>query len=146
MNISKRKPLTIVYVNFSPYENAGRILDFLLSEYATVISFTFNFHRLSGTHDKSVLKEYVNGKLLNTRFLYYLPTPKNIAFLILPIRSVIIFLQIILYLFVINKKYGTPDLYFTVNAFTAWCGIIGKKLGLVKKIIFWVGQSVRKSQ
>lgn len=138
MNTSKRKQKTIIYVNFAPYENTGKILDFILSRFHRVILFSFNFHRLSGNRQKSVIKEYSNGKLHNTRFLYYLPTPKSIAFLILPIRSVIIFLQIILYLFVINKKYGTPDIYFTVNAFTAWCGIIGKKLGLVKKTIFWV--------
>ncbi len=138
MKTLKRKAQSIVYINFAPYENAGRILDYLLSEYSTVISFTFNFHQLSGSHDRSVMKEYVNGKLQTSRFLYYLPTPKSIAFLILPIRSIIIFLQIVTYLFIIKKKYGTPDVYFTVNAFIAWCGNIVKKLHLVKKTIFWI--------
>lgn len=138
MKTFKRKTKSIVYVNFAPYENAGRILDYLLSEYSTVLSFTFNFHRLSGSRDRSVMKEYVNGRLKHTHFLYYLPTPKNIAFLILPIRSIIIFLQIITYLFMIKKRYGTPDIYFTVNAFIAWCGNIVRNLHLVKKTVFWV--------
>lgn len=132
------KRTSIVYVNFAPYENAGKIFDFLLERFDIVVSFRFNFHRLSGSHDNSKLTIYLKGKQLQNQPLYYMPTPPSIAFLVLPVRSFIIFLQILYYLVQIRRKYGVVDMYFTVNAFTAWCGNIAKKFNLVKQTVFWV--------
>jgi len=134
----KKKNNLIIYVNFAPYENAGKILDFLFERFDVIVSFRFNFHRLSGSSDNSRLIIYRKGKSFVNHPLYYIPTPPSIAFIILPIRSFIIFLQIIYYLIQINYIYGTPNTYFTVNAFTAWCGNVAKKLGLVKRTVFWV--------
>jgi glycosyltransferase involved in cell wall biosynthesis len=38
----------------------------------------------------------------------------------------------------LKKTYGPFHIFFTVNAFTAWCGNILKKIGLVQKTVFWV--------
>jgi len=133
-----KKNKVIIYVNFAPYENTGKILDFLFEKFDTVVSFRFNFHKLSGSSDNSRLTIYHKGKTIENRPLYYIPTPSSIAFIILPIRSFIIFLQILFHLIYVNKRYGTPTTYFTVNAFTAWCGNVAKKLGLVKRTVFWV--------
>jgi len=46
--------------------------------------------------------------------------------------------QIYWHLWKLNKKYGKFDVYFTVNAFTAWVGNIARHFGLIGKTIFWV--------
>jgi len=129
---------TIIYVNFAPYENAGRILDYLLLRFERVILFSFNFHTLSKSQSTSTLAIYENKKIVQTRPLFQTPAPPNLAFILLPIRSLVIFLQIIWHSLYLKGKFGTIDEYFTVNAFTAWTGNILRSLGLVKKTRFWI--------
>jgi glycosyltransferase involved in cell wall biosynthesis len=132
------KTKSIIYVNFAPYENAGKILDYIKDQFDLVIIFSFNFHKLTNNNEPSILEVLKNGKLVYKHSLYYLPTPRSLAFILLPIRSVIIFLQLIYHSYKLKQKYGPIDTYFTVNAFTAWCGIYLKKLGFIKHTIFWV--------
>lgn len=136
MNNSKKS--SIVYVNFAPYENAGQILDYLFETYDPVVTFCFNFHKLTKNEEPSLLKVYSHKKLLSEHRLYYIPTPESLAFLLLPIRSVIIFLQLLIHTIRIRMLYGPLETYFTVNAFTAWCGIILKKMKLVHRTVFWI--------
>ncbi|OGG11306.1 hypothetical protein A2Z00_02400 [Candidatus Gottesmanbacteria bacterium RBG_13_45_10] len=129
---------TIIYVNFSPYENAGKILDYLMENYSTILLFSFNFHRLDVHRNASRLTVYQHGKTIYYTRLYQTPTPPSLAFLLLPVRSVVIFLQLLWHTQKLKKQYGPYDTYFTVNAFTAWCGNILRKLGIVNITIFWV--------
>lgn len=128
----------IVYVNFAPYENAGNILDYLLEHFSTVISFTFNFHKISEGQHQSKLCIYKNKKVVYECRLFQTPTNAPVAFILLPIRSLVIFAQLLFHLIRLKEKFGPYSVYFTVNAFTAWSGNILRSLGLVQKTIFWV--------
>ncbi len=128
----------IIYVNFAPYENAGNILDYLLEHFPTVISFTFNFHRISSKQQQSKLSIYRNKKIVYECRLFQTPTNAPVAFILLPIRSLVIFAQLLFHLTRLKEKFGPYSVYFTVNAFTAWSGNILRSLGLVQKTIFWV--------
>lgn len=128
----------IIYVNFAPYENAGNILDYLLEHFSTVISFTFNFHKISEDHHQSKLCIYKNKKVVYECPLFQTPTNAPVAFILLPIRSLVIFAQLLFHLVRLKEKFGPYSVYFTVNAFTAWSGNILRSLGLVQKTIFWV--------
>lgn len=131
---------SIAYINFSPYENAGRILDFILDNFELVVLFSFNFHNLEAAQMPGKVKIYKKGHLENELQLIDMPfrIPSSFTFLLLPVRSFINFLQILWYLKKIKNQYGKIDIYFTVNAFTAWVGNIAKSFGLVNKTIFWV--------
>lgn len=129
---------TIVYVNFPPYENAGKIFDYIRDRFRTVIVYSFNFHRLSPDQKQSRLTVYQKGKALYQTKLFQTPTTTDLAFILLPIRSVVLFLQLIFHTVRLQKKYGKPDLFFTVNAFTAWCGNILRRMGFVGRTVFWV--------
>lgn len=129
---------SIIYVNFSPYENAGKILDYLLENFKLVALFSFSFHRLKNKKDSNKLKVYRRGMLIETKDLFDYQFPERLIFLFLPIRSSFIFLQIVFYSTYLRIKYGKFKYYFTVNAFTAWAGNILKNLGIVEKTIFWV--------
>jgi len=135
---SEKNSKSIIYVNFAPYENAGKILDFILNRFTTVIVYSFNFHRLSPDQKPSRLTIYKQGKQIYWTKLFQTPTTVNLAFILLPIRSIVLFLQLVFHGIRLRKKYGKPDLFFTVNAFTAWCGNFMKKYGLVNETIFWV--------
>lgn len=129
---------SIIYVNFSPYENVGRILDYLLENFNNVFLFSFDFYKLGKVSKSNLLKVFVNGKLIEEKRLYQLPTPQLLLFLFLPIRSFLIFLQLLLFVFLLKKKHGEIETYFTVNAFTIWVGNILRKIKLVNKTVFWV--------
>ena len=129
---------TIIYVNFAPYENAGKILDYILSEYYRVVLFSFNFHKLSKNQPPSKLTIFENAKVTKTKRLFQTPTPPSIAFVLLPIRSFVIFLQILWHSWNLKQEYGPADIYFTVNAFTAWTGNIIRSLGLATRTVFWI--------
>ncbi len=128
----------IIYINFAPYENAGNILDFLKANFDSVLLFTFNFHRLGNNQSPSKLILYKRGTIVLTRKLFQSPTDPRFAFVLLPLRSVILFLQILFHSYDLRKTAGPYDAYFTVNAFTAWTGLVLKQFHLVKKTIFWV--------
>jgi glycosyltransferase involved in cell wall biosynthesis len=131
-------PKNIIYVNFAPYENAGNILNYLLEHFSTVISFTFNFHRISSNQKQSRLCVYRQKKILYECRLFQTPINASVAFILLPIRSLVIFAQLLFHLIRLREKFGPYSVYFTVNAFTAWAGNILRSSGLVQKTIFWV--------
>ncbi len=131
---------TIVYINYSPYENSGHILDFIKEKFQRVIVFYFNFYSLNKKNESSSLRIFKRGRLIRQQRLFQIPSPSNIyiLFLLLPIRSFVNFTQILYYTHKIRLLYKSPFLYFTVNAFTAWVGIILRKIKLIDKTIFWV--------
>ena len=81
---------------------------------------------------------YKKGKIVYQTRLFQTFVYPPLAFLLLPLRSLVIFLQILFHTYRLNSLYGPFDIYFTVNAFIAWTGIILRNLGLVKKTVFWV--------
>lgn len=132
------KNRSIIYVNFAPYENTGNILNYILNHFSTVLVFSFNFHKLSREQSPSMLTIYQNSIIVHKNRLFQSPISPSLAFALLPIRSIIIFSQIFYHVNRFKKKYGPFDIYFTVNAFTAWSGNILRSLGVVKKTIFWI--------
>lgn len=134
----KKYAKPIIYVNFAPYENAGNILDYLQEHFSTVISFTFNFHKISADQHQSKLCIYKKKRIVYECRLFQTPTNAPVAFILLPIRSLVIFAQLLFHLVRLKGKFGPYSIYFTVNAFTAWSGNILRSFGLVQKTIFWV--------
>lgn len=134
----KKRLGNIVYTNYSPYENSGKILDYLLENFTYVFHFSIGFHNLKNKKDYNRLLIFNNGKLENEYVLFQLPIPKSLVFILLPIRSVINFLQIVGYSVWLKYKCKTIDIYFTVNAFIAWIGNLLRGLGVVEKTVFWV--------
>lgn len=129
---------SIIYVNYSPYENSGKILDYLLENFEHVFLFSLGFHNITKKKNLNRLFIYHNGKLTKEYSMFQLPVPKQLVFFLLPLRSFITFIQIFLFSYRLKKDYGKIALYFTVNGFTAWIGNIIKKVGLVDKTVFWV--------
>lgn len=137
MKPEKRKK-SVIYVNFPPYDNAGKILDYLKDTYQYIFHFSFNFHRLTGTKNSSTFTIIKRSRVISKTSLFQILPPPHLIFVLLPIRSLVFLFQIILYGKKLSDEYGTIDDYFTVNAYTAWCGLLLKKLGFVKRTIFWV--------
>jgi glycosyltransferase involved in cell wall biosynthesis len=129
---------SILYINFAPYDNAGKILDFLTSQYIFVYHFSFNFHYLQNSTNHSCLTVYKKGKVIYKSLIFQLSSHPGLTFLTLPIRSLIFLIQIIYYGVTLRNRYGSIEDYFTVNAYIAWCGIILRRLHLVQRTIFWV--------
>lgn len=132
-----KKSSSIVYVNFSPYDNAGRILDYVIKNFNIVIHFSYDHLRLKKGR-RSKLSVYENGRLVFKKNLIWLRTRSLLLFPSLPFVAFFIMIQSFWYIAKFKKKYGKFDIYLTVNAFTAWNGNIFRMLGLVKKTIFWV--------
>ena len=103
---------SIIYVNFSPYENTGKILDYLTASFQTVLLFSFNFHRLSKKQEPSTLFIYKYGKIIEKKSLFQTPTNVSLAFILLPIRSIVIFLQLFWHTLFLKNKYGPFYLFF----------------------------------
>jgi len=133
-----RENKSIIYVNYSPYENSGKILDYLLENFEVVFLFSIGFHHLKNKKNYNILYIYKHGKLIEKHSLFQLPILQNLVFILIPIRSIITCVEIMLYTFFLQRRYKQIDLYFSVNAFTAWIGNVIKQLGIVKKTIFWV--------
>jgi len=132
--MKKRK---IIYVNFAPYDNAGRILDFLIENFSVVVHFSYDHLRLKNGR-RSQLFVYENRKQVAHKNLLWMRTPRPFLFLSLPLVAFAIIWQTYWEILMLKKKYGTFDLFFTANAYTAWIGNILRKIHLVKKTIFWV--------
>lgn len=133
-----KKKDSIVYVNFAPYDNAGKILDYLVANFSLVVHFSFDFHKLNRKHSSNIICVYKNGRAVKTIPLIQIKTPESLLFITLPFRAPLIAFIIFMYLFLLQKKYGRFYYYFTVNAYTAWIGNICRKLNMIKKTIFWL--------
>lgn len=129
---------SIVYINYSPYENSGHILDYLIENFEKVYLFTIAFHVLNRSNALNRFSIYEKGKLIKTEYLYCMKIPQSLVFFLMPVRSLINFFQIVSTIRSIKSKDKTIDIFFTVNAFIATIGRILKKLNLVKTTIFWV--------
>lgn len=129
---------SIIYVNFSPYENTGNILDFILESFNKVYSFSFDFHKMHKKEGLNKLRIYENTRIKYQYSLLQLPIPQNLVFWLLPVRSILILIQMICYCVWLRIKYGKINYYFTPNAFTAWIGNILKFLNIVEQTVFWV--------
>lgn len=129
---------TIIYVNYSPYENAGKILDYLLENFDYVFLYSLKFHDMKNKGRGNLLSIYKKGVLKEEYSLFQLPVPQSLLFITLPIRSIITMVQIIFYSFFLRRRYGNIDVFFSVNAFTSWIGMLLKKVRIVTKTVFWV--------
>jgi len=135
--IISMKNKTIVYVNFAPYDNAGRILDYLIENFSVVIHFSYDHLRLKNGR-RSKLAIYRNGLLIKQKNLFWLRTNPFLLFPSLPFVATAIMIQTLWYVIVYRKIFGKFDLFFSVNAFTAWEGNLLRFLKLVNKTIYWV--------
>jgi glycosyltransferase involved in cell wall biosynthesis len=129
---------TIFYVNYTPYENAGHILDFILKKYDRVIMFSLGFHSLNNQKQLNKISIYEKGKLKKKIDLYYMDISEKFIYYFIPIRSTLNAFQIIYYIIKFNLEYGKISVFFSVNAFNTVIGMILQKIGLVGKSIFWV--------
>jgi len=128
---------SIIYVNYSPYENSGHILDYLLENFDSVYLFSLAFHTF-GKKSQNKFTTYRKGKLQQEEYLFYMNVPASLVFLFIPIRSLLNALQMVKKIVMIKKTYGNVDTFFSVNAFTAVIGILLEKFHLVNKTVFWV--------
>ncbi|MCL5795032.1 MAG: glycosyltransferase [Patescibacteria group bacterium] len=135
---SKRSNNNIVYTNYSPYENSGKILDYLKDNFSYVFHFSIGFHNLTNKRNSSKLIIFKDGQLIESHELFQLTIPQSLNFLLLPLRSIVNFVVIVGQIISLKIKYDQIDYYFTVNAFIAWIGLILRRLKIVKKTIFWV--------
>lgn len=132
-----KKRGSIVYVNFAPYDNAGRILDYLTSNFSIVLHFSYDHLRLKKGR-RSKLTLYKDGKAIFDKYLIWLRTPPLFLFLSLPFVALAIVGQTFYYVLNYKKKYGKFNYFLSVNAFTAWVGNLLKSLTLINKTIYWV--------
>lgn len=133
-----RNKKTIIYVNYAPYENSGKILDYLLDNFENVCLFSLGFHNLNNKRVYNQLIIYKNGKERKKQNFFQFPISTKHVHAFIPFRSVLTFFEIIAYSFWLKQKFKKIDIYFTVNAFTAFIGKILKSAGIVDKTIFWV--------
>lgn len=128
----------IFYVNYSPYENSGHILEFLVKNFEYVFLFSIGFHDLGEKRSSNRLVVYKNGRKLSQKPHFHLKTPKSMEYLFVPFRSVINLLQIFKLGVLLRKKYGKIDIFFSVNAFVAWAGLVLSGFDFIDKTVFWV--------
>lgn len=132
------KDKRIVYVNYSPYENQGNILDFLLEEYTYVFLFSIGHHNLGKNQITNKITVYENKKIKKEIHFYYLSVSSKLVFIAIPFRSLLNLFQIMWQCQKLKKQYAILDVYFTVNGFTAWVGLVLRRFGLVDRTIYWV--------
>lgn len=133
-----KKHRSIIYVNYSPYENSGKTLDFLLNNFSHVFLISLGFYYLGTKQKSNLLTIYRRGKVERRYSLYQIPIPPKLVFFFLPLKSIINLLHLLFWGWRLRERYGPIDIFFSVNAYTAWVGNILKRLGFVKKTIFWV--------
>src|SRR5689334_1246035 len=133
-----RKNKSVVYANYTPYENSGHILDFLKENFSDVYLFSIGFHNLGDSVKYNKLTHYHNGRRKNEKNFYYMHVPQSLVFVLYPVRSTMNMLQIIYETYLIYKKRKAVDVFFSVNAFVVWIGMFLKVFGIVKKTVFWV--------
>lgn len=128
---------SLIYVNFSPYDNTGRTLDFLIKEYSFVAHFSFDHLRLKNNR-RAQLTFYVNGGKKGIINLLWLRTYSFLLFPSLPFVALAMFFETLWYTFLVTRQTGKIDSYITVNAYPAATGVILQKIGLVRRTIFWI--------
>ncbi len=134
----RKKFRSVLYVNYSPYENSGKLLDYLLERFEIVYLFSIGFHPLGSKQKTNKIVIYKKGIVSREINMHYLAVNNKLVVLLIPVRSTLNLIQMLWHVTQIVKSDGKIDVMFSVNAFTAWGGIFFKRLGLVKKTIFWV--------
>jgi len=132
------KPQSVIYVNFAQYDNAGRILDFLLENFEVTTHFSFDHLRLKNGKKFNSLHVYKNNRLVENKKLMSIRTPPFLLYPSLPLVAILILFQTLFYTLKLRIRYGKFDVFFTVNAFTAFIGILLKKLKFCERTVFWV--------
>lgn len=133
-----RIPKAIIYANFAPYDNAGNILDFLIDNFLFVAHFSFQFHKLGKAKQKNILSIYKRGQQAYRLTFFNLNIPESLLYFLLPITGTLFLLQLIWWIFLLRIRGNKFDYFFSVNALTAWLGIILKKIGVVNETIYWI--------
>lgn len=127
----------IIYVNFSQYDNTGRILDYLKEHFTYVLHFSYDHLRLKNGRKTNLITLYQKGHAPQRNTLYSLRTPSSLLFLSLPLVGILMVFQTIKHAIIYKKIIG-PSAFFTVNAFPAIIGIILKFLGVTTFVYYWV--------
>ncbi len=125
-------------MNYCPYENSGHILDYLLENFDRVILFSIAYHTLKFKQGMNKISTFEKGKIVSEEHLLYLKIPQNMVLIFIPLRSFVNACQIVYKTTQLFIKYGSIDVFFSVNAFTSVIGIFLEKIGLVKRTVFWV--------
>jgi len=128
----------VIYVNFSQYDNTGRILDYLTETFQTVFHFSFDHLRLKHGRKTNVLTIYREGKKSKTVKLYSLRVPSPLQFSSLPLVALLMIIQTLRHTLKHFSALGIRPIFFSVNAYPALIGILLKKLRIVTKVYFWV--------
>ncbi len=135
---SMHKNKSVIYVNYSPYENSGHILDYLNEKFDKVFLYSIAFHPLGGKSKLNKITHFEKGKIKKEVYLYYLPIHPSLVWIMIPIRSIVNALQMFIQVLKIYRTNGKMDCFFTVNAFAEFIGMCFKKVGLVGETVFWV--------
>lgn len=130
-------PRAVVYVNFSQYDNTGRILDYLREQFPAVLHFSFDHLRLKNGRKTNLITLYKKGHAPQVNTLYSLRLPKVLLFPSLPLVGVLMVFQTIRHSIRISKQYS-ETIFFTVNAFPALIGIFLRLIGTVNRVHYWV--------
>ena len=70
---------SIIYVNYSPYENSGKIFDFLLENFENVFLFSIGFYSIKTKQQLNKLLIFKNGKLEKEHHLFQIPSSSKMV-------------------------------------------------------------------
>ena len=129
---------SVLYVNFAQYDNAGRILDYLVTNFTIVAHFSFDHLRLKSGRKTNFLKVYNHGKLIEEVTLRNIRLKPLLQFPTLPIVAFMMVYQTLFHAWRLSRHFGPFSYFFTVNAFSALIGISTKLLGFSQKTVYWV--------
>lgn len=130
-------PKAVIYVNFSQYDNTGRILDYLREQFPTVLHFSFDHLRLKNGRKTNLITIYKKGKPTYINTLYSLRVPEFFLFPSLPLVGILMAIQTIRHSVYLYKNVGKMA-FFTVNAYPALIGVLLKYIGVVSNVQYWV--------
>ena len=127
----------VIYVNFSQYDNTGRILDYLKETFDTVLHLSFDHLRLKNGRKTNLITIYQKGKHPYVNTLYSFRVPSVLLFPSLPIVGLLMAIQTVRHSFALYKRVGRT-VFFTVNAYPALIGITLRYLNIVSQVHYWV--------
>ncbi len=128
---------SVIYVNFSQYDNTGRILDYLRERFDTVLQFSFDHLRLKNGRKTNLITLYQKGKPPLKNTLYSLRVPPYLLFPSLPFVGILMIIQTIRQS-IILRPYLRRITFFSVNAYPVLIGIMLRSLGIVSHVTYWV--------
>lgn len=131
--IENYKDSQLIFCSFSPVGLDDYVIYFA-KNFRDFIYLKWKFPHSKGD---SEIQYFKNGHLEKDNRLYYLPLMKNrfLYFLLLPVNYIIYFFQI----FKIPGRVGSKQrIFFGINYFCTFCGIILKKIGRVGYVIYRV--------